>query len=120
MHSAETLHRIMNDPVQSKCWTGLAQEEIALALANYVEVIERMRMTPLFRNCASTASARGNGHKLEYDHTLYLSLMRIKAGLSQEQPAGMFGVDQSSVCRYLKLNERVVGEVLPTPKNISK
>ena len=119
MHSAETLDRIM-DPTQSKCWTGLAPEEIKLVLANYIEAIERMRMTPLFRNCASTASARGNRCKLEYKHTLYLSLIRVKATLTQEQLAGLFGVDQSTVCRYLQLNERVMWEVPPTPKNISR
>ena len=120
MHSAEWLHRIMNDPVQSKCWTGLAPEEINLLLADYVEAIERMRMTPLFRNCASTASARGNRCKLEYDHSLYLSLIRIKTDLTQGDLAGMFTVDQSTVCRHLELNERVMEEVLPTPKNISR
>ncbi len=51
---------------------------------------------------------------------MYISLVRIRAGLTQDQLAGLFGVDQSSVCRYLRLNERVVGEVLPTPKNTSK
>ncbi len=120
MHSAEWLHRIMNDPVQSKCWTGLAPEEIKLVVADYIEAIERMNKTPLFRNCASTASARGNRCKLDYEHTVYLFLIRIKADPSQDQLAGLFGVDQSTVCRHLELNERVMEEVLPTPKNISK
>ena len=120
MHSAEWLHRIMNDPAQSKCWTGLAPEEIKLLLADYVEAIERMNKTPLFRNCASTASARGNRCKLEYEHTVYLFLMRIKTDLTQDQLAGLFGVDQSTACRHLELNERVMEEVLPTPKNISR
>ncbi len=120
MHSAEWLHRIMTDPVQSKCWTGLAPEEIKLLLANYVKAIERMRTTPLFRNCASTASARGNRCKLEHEHAVYLSLIRIKADPTQDHLAGLFGVDQSSVCMHLKLNERAMEEVLPTPKNISK
>ena len=120
MHSAEWLHRIMNDPVQSKCWTGLAPEEIKLVVAYYTEAIERMNKTPLFRNCASTASARGNRCKLEYEHAVYLSLMRIKADPTQEQLSGLFAVDQGSVSRYLKMNERVMEEVLPTPKNISK
>ncbi len=118
MHSAEMLHRIM-DPALSKCWTGLAPEEIELVLADYAEAIERMRVTTLFRNCASTASARGNGRKLEYEHAVYLCLMRIKTDLTQDQLAGLFGVDQSAACRHLKLNERVVGEVLPAPENIS-
>ena len=89
-------------------------------LANYVEAIERMRMTPLFRNCASTASARGNGRNLECEHALHLSLIRIKATMTQGELAGLFGVDQSAVCRYLELNERVTGEVLPTPENTSR
>ncbi len=49
---------------------------------------------------------------------MYLFLIRIKADPTQDQLAGLFGVDQSSVCKYLMLNERVM-EVLPTPKNIS-
>ena len=32
----------------------------------------------------------------------------------------MFGADRSTVCRYLRLNERVVAEVLPAPKKISE
>ncbi len=120
MHSAEWLHRIMNDPAHSKCWTGLAPEGIKLVVAHYTEAIERMNKTPLFRNCASTASARGNGRKLEYGRAAYLSLMRIKADPTQEQLSGLFAVDQGSVSWYLKMNERVMEEVLPTPKNISK
>ena len=46
--------------------------------------------------------------------------MRIKADPSQEQLAGLFAVDQGSVSRYLKMNKRVMEEVLPTPKNIYK
>ena len=120
MHSAEMLDLMVNDPAHSKCWIGLAPEEIKFVLVNYVEAIERAGTTPPFRNCASTASARGNGRKLEYEHAMYLSLMRIKAGLTQEKLACLFGVDQSAVCRYLKLNERVMAEMPPTPKNISK
>ena len=32
----------------------------------------------------------------------------------------LFGVDQTSVCRYLKVMDRILAAVLPTAKNISK
>ncbi len=119
MHAAEMLDHVA-DPAHLKCWTGVDPEKFTLMLGLYVEAIECMGVTPLFKNCPSIASNRGNRCKLEYEHTLYLSPVRIMTSLTQEHLAHTFGADRSAVCMYLRLNERVMDEVLPTPKNTSR
>ena len=87
MHAAEMLDIMVKDPAHLQCWTGVDSEKFAFRLGNYVETIERTGMTPLFRNCASTASDRGNGRKLEHGQSPHLFLVRIRTSLTQDQLA---------------------------------
>ena len=116
------------DPKPLKFWTGLSPEEIELLLSRFVEEIECADKTPLFRNCVSTTPDRATGAtgvharpaagagrpdpsrfaaqaRLEYMHALQLSLVRHMATMTQGQLAYTIGVGQSTVCRYLKMNE---------------
>ena len=103
MHRLEILDSILEDRASLRHWTGLAPEEFKILLGRVVAEIGRAGGAPLFRDSAADASARGNRCKLEYRHAVQLALVHRKTSLTQGQLASMFGVDQSSVCRYLKL-----------------
>ena len=49
-----------------------------------------------------------------------MTLVRKKGNPTQGTLQAIFGVDQTSVCRYLKVMDRILAAVLPTAKNISK
>ena len=75
---------------------------------------------PLFRDDESRTSDPGNRCKLRFRHALLMSLIRKKDNPTQGTLQAIFGVDQTSVCRYLKVMDRILASVLPTAKNISK
>ena len=76
--------------------------------------------TPLFCDDESRASDPGNRCKLRLRHALLMALVRKKDNPTQGTLQALFGVDQTSVCRYLKVMDRILAAVLPTAKNISK
>ena len=46
--------------------------------------------------------------------------MRKKDNPTQGTLQAIFGVDQTSVCRYLKAIDRILAAVLPAARNVSK
>ena len=48
------------------------------------------------------------------------ALVHKKDSPTQGVLQAIFGVDQTSVCRYLKVMDQILAEVLPTARNISK
>ena len=76
--------------------------------------------TPLFCDDESRASDPGNRCKLRLRHALLMTLVRKKGNPTQGTLQAIFGVDQTSVCRYLYVMDRILAAVLPTAKNISK
>ena len=75
---------------------------------------------PLFRDDESRASDPGNRCKLRLRHALLMSLIHKKDNPTQGTLQAIFGVDQTSVCRYLKVMDRILAAVLPTARNISR
>ena len=75
---------------------------------------------PLFRDDESRMSDPGNRCKLRFRHALLMSLIRKKDNPTQGTLQAIFGVDQTSVCRYLKVMDRILVAVLPTARNVSK
>ena len=45
--------------------------------------------------------------------------MRKRINTTQEQLASLFGIDQTTVCRYLKLVDNILEQILPTARNVS-
>ena len=74
----------------------------------------------LFRDDESRTSDPGNRCKLRFRHALFMSLIRKKDNPTQGTLQAIFGVDQTSVCRYLKVMDRILASVLPAAKNVSK
>ena len=75
---------------------------------------------PPFYDDESRASDSGNRCKLRLRHTLLMALVRKKDNPTQGTLQALFGVDQTGVCRYLDVMDRILAVVLPTAKSISK
>ena len=75
---------------------------------------------PLFRDDAGRASDPGNRCKLYLRHALLMALIHKKDNLTQEALAAIFGIDQTTVSRYLQVMDRMLAEILPTAAKISE
>ena len=75
---------------------------------------------PLFHDDESRASDPGNRCKLRLRHALFMALARKKDNPPQGTLQAIFWIDQTNVCRYLKVMDKILAEVLPTANNISK
>ena len=75
---------------------------------------------PLFRDDESRASDSGNRCKLHLRHALLMSLIRKKDNPTQCTLQAILGIDQTSVCRYLKMMDRILASVPRTTKNVSE
>ena len=74
----------------------------------------------LFYDDESRTSDPWNGCKLRLRHALFMALIRKKDNPTQGTLQAIFGIDQTSVCRYLKEMDKILAKVLPTANNISK
>ena len=75
---------------------------------------------PLFRDDAGRASDPGNRCKLYLRHALLMALIHKKDNLTQGALAAIFGIDQTTVSRYLQVMDRMLAEILPTAAKISE
>ena len=83
----------------------------------YVAASDKMR---LFRDDESRTSDPGNRCKLPLRHAILMALVHKKDNPTQGVLQAIFGIDQTSVCRYLKEMDKILAKVLPTAINISK
>ena len=95
-------------------------EEFQYILRHVEAYVTASGETPLFCDDESRASDPGNRCKLRLRHALLMALVRKKDNPTQGTLQAIFGVDQTSVCRYLKVMDKILAAVLPTAKNISK
>ena len=121
-HRKETLHAIISNPARLRSATGCSPEEFEFILYFFTMYIRaHERLLPLFRiEGGSRHSDPGNRCALEPEYALLLALMRKKTNLSQEVLAGLFGVDQSNISRYLKTLDRILLAVLPIADKIEE
>ena len=74
----------------------------------------------LFYDDESRAPDPGNRCKLRLRHALLMALVRKKDNPAQGTLQALFGVDQTSVYRYLHVMDRILAAVLPTAENVPK
>ncbi len=120
LHRLETLDGIINNKKLLRGVTSLSKEVFEYLLDNFEKEIKKYKDAPLFRNNESRAEDPGNRCKLYPRHALLMCLIRFKGNRTQEDLAAFFGIDQSSVCDYLKFCNKILGIILPTPHKISK
>ena len=75
---------------------------------------------PPFRDDAGRISDPGNRCKLYLRHALLMALIHKKDNPTQEVLAAFFGIDQTTVSRYLPVMDRMLAEILPTADKISE
>ena len=120
LHRIEVFDGIISDESSLHSATLQNIEEFQYIL-RYVEAyVTASGETPLFYDDESRASDPGNRCKLRLRHALLMALVRKKDNPTQGTLQALFGVDQTSVCRYLHVMDRILAAVLPTAKNISK
>ncbi len=120
LHRLETLDGITSSEKRLCRIASLKKEEFEYVLDNFEKGIKRSKDAPLFRNNESRAEDPGNRCKPYPRHALLMCLIHFKGNRTQKDLAAFFGIDQSSVCDYLKFCKKILGTILPTPHRISK
>ena len=75
---------------------------------------------PLFRDDDRRASDPGSRCRLYLRHALLMALVHKKDNPTQGVLAAFFGIDQTTVSRYLQVMDRMLAETLPTAAKISE
>lgn len=70
---------------------------------------------PLVRDDPIRASEPGNRCALHPAYVLLLDLTRKYRSNCQDQLGVIFGIDQAAVCRYIRVADRILATMLPTP-----
>ena len=120
LHRIEVFDGIISDESSLHSATLQNIEESQYILRHVEAYVTASGETPLFCDDESRASDPGNRRKLRLRHALLMALVRKKDNPTQGTLQALFGVDQTSVCGYLKVMDRILAAVLPTAKNISK
>ena len=120
LHRIEVFDGVIADKSSLHSATLCSKEEFQYILERTAVHAAASGDMPLFRDNESRASDPGNRCKLRLRHALLMALIRKKDNPTQGTLQAIFGVDQTSVCRYLKVMDRILAAVLPTAKNISK
>ena len=120
LHRIEVFDGIISDESSLHSATLQNIEKFQYILRHVEAYVTASGETPLFCDDESRASDPGNRCKPRLRHALLMALVRKKDNPTQGTLQALFGVDQTSVCRYLKVMDRILAAVLPTAKNISK
>ena len=120
LHRIEVFDGVISDESSLHSATLCSREEFRYILERTGACAIASGDMPLFRDDESRTSDPGNRCKLRFRHALLMSLIHKKDNPTQGTLQAIFGVDQTSVCRYLKVMDRILAAVLPTAKNVSK
>ena len=120
LHRIEVFDGVISDKSSLHSATLCSREEFRYILERTGACATASGDMPLFRDDESRTSDPGNRCKLRFRHALLMSLIRKKDNPTQCTLQAIFGVDQTSVCRYLKVMDRILASVFPTARNVSK
>ncbi len=120
LHRIEVFDGVISDESSLRSATLCSREEFRHVLERVLAYATASGDMPLFRDDESRASDPGNRCRLRLRHALLMSLMHKKDNPTQGTLQAIFGIDQTSVCRYLKVMDKMLAGVLPTAKNVSK
>ena len=102
LHRIEIFDGVIADKSSLHSATLCSKEEFQYILERTAVHAAASGDMPLFRDNESRASDPGNRCKLRLRHALLMALIRKKDNPTQGTLQAIFGVDQTSVCRYLK------------------
>ena len=119
-----SLDSILLDGKQLHGGTGLDYPAFFYLVACLEGEIRRNKKAPLFRNGvdARRASDRGNRCSLAAEHMLCMVLYHIWTGCAQEALQGVFGIDQTTASRNIRMARGIMAGagILPTDRAVAK
>ena len=120
LHRLETLDDIIFDETRLHAATLQSSKEFEVIMKQFEDAIKKSKDAPMFRNDKKRSYDPGNRCSLYPRHALLMYLLRLKDNPTQGTLEAFFGIDQSTVCRYLQFCNEMLKETLPTPERISK
>ena len=120
LHRLETLDDIISDKTRLHAATLQSSKEFGVILKQFEDAIKKSKDAPMFRSDEKRSDDPGNRCNLYPRHALLMYLLRLKDNPTQGTLEAFFGIDQSTVCRYLQFCGKMLKETLPTPDRISK
>ena len=120
LHRLETLDDIVSDETRLHAATLQSSKEFEVILKQFEDAIKKSKDAPMFRNDKKRSYDPGNRCSLYPRYALLMYLLRLKDNPTQGTLEAFFGIDQSTVCRYLQFCGKMLKETLPTPDRISK
>ena len=120
LHILETLDDIISDETRLHAATLQSSKEFDYILEKLEKAIKKSKDAPMFRNDERRSDDPGNRCSLHPRHALLMALLRFKDNPTQGTLEAFFGIDQSTVCRYLQFCNKMLKGILPTPERISK
>ncbi len=120
LHLLEVLDGIIRDGDKLRHVTLADGEQFRYMLERAKVFLTHSGQMPLFRDNASRTSDPGNRCKLYLRHALLLALIRKKDNPAQGVLAAFFGIDQTTVSRYIPVMDAMLAGILPTADNISE
>ena len=102
LHRLEVLDDIIRDGDKLRPATLADCNKFRYMLERAERFLAHSGQMPLFRDDAGRASDPGNRCKLYLRHALLMALIHKKDNLTQGALAAIFGIDQTTVSRYLQ------------------
>ncbi len=112
------LDHIIGIPKLLKKTTGCTRGQFAEILKDFERDV--LARGPLFRGDSRSAGDQGNRCKLYPRHVLLLALCRYYTGLTEDALGAWFGVDQSTISRYLDLAAYILTDIVVSPKFLTE
>ena len=116
----EALREIIDNSHALHVTTGLTRKQFGRVLDRFTGFIreheDEMRLMRI--RGGGRASDPGNRCALGPEYALLLALTRLRTNRTQADLGVAFGTDRSTVCDYLKEAYYVLGEILPTGRNL--
>ena len=120
LHLLEVLDAIIRDGDKLRQATLADGPKFRYMLERAEVFLAHSGQMPLFRDHGGRASDPGNRCKLHLRHALLMALVHKKDNPTQGVLAAFFGIDQTTVSRYLPVMDRMLAEILPTAAKVSE
>ena len=118
LHKREAIHHMIHDDASLEAMTSYNLEKFDYMYDRFVKDSKRRRNAPLFAE--DEKSKPGNRCLLGRREVLYLALVRKRHNMRQKALAVMFGINQSTVSRYLEFADKILEKILPTADNTTE
>ena len=114
------LDGIIQDPKRLRAVTMLGPEQFDYLCVRFAQRVAERRLYRLFWDDDARASEPETRSKLYIRHALLMSLLHKKEANTEGVLGALFGIDQGTASRYLKVVNGVLAEILPTARNLTE